>query len=174
MKKLLRIGLLLFAPAVFSSSLASPANATPPPPAPNACATHFCAEIFPIRSADGFITPKFEISSDYRSSGILARFRGLGSILLRTEVVDGSFCENRELGLSWSSRGSLEGYVELPPSPERAGKSECRSFTVSSLTNPDLAAQLRGVWFTADYTVGTEAGQIARNVELRIILPERP
>ena len=174
MKNHLRTALPLLAVAVFNSSLGSRASATPPPPAPNTCATHFCAEIFPVLSADGFITPKFEIGSDDRSSAILARFEGLGSILLRTEIVEGTFCENRQLGLSWTSRGSMEGYVELPPSPEREGKSECRSFTVSSLTNPDLAAQLRVVWFTADYTVGTKAGQIARNVELRIILPERP
>ena len=170
----LRTSLLLLAVAAINSSVGSQANATPPPPTPNACATHFCAEIFPVRSANGFITPKFEISSDNRSSAILARYEGLGTVLLRTEIVDGSFCENRDLGISWTSKGSMEGYVELPPSPEREGKTECRSFTVSSLTNPSLAAQLRVVWFTADYTVGTEAGQIARDVELRIVLPERP
>ncbi|MEO1730499.1 MAG: hypothetical protein AAFR64_07145 [Pseudomonadota bacterium] len=173
MKNLLRAGLLLLAVTAFSSSLGSRASATPPPPAPNACATHFCAEIFPVLSANGFITPEFEISSDDGSSAILARFDGRGSILLRNEIVDRTYCD-RELGLSWTSRGSLEGYIELPPSPEREGKSECRSFTVRSLTNPDLAAQLKIVWFTADYTVGTGVGQIARNVELRIILPERP
>ena len=170
----LRTSLLLLAVAATNLSVRSQANATPPPLTPNACATHFCAEIFPVRSANGLITPKFEISSDNRSSAILARYKGLGTVLLRIEIVDGSFCENRDLGISWTSEGSMEGYVELPPSPEREGKTECRSFTVSSLTNSNLAAQLRVVWFTADYTVGTEAGQIARDVELRIVLPERP
>lgn len=149
-------------------------SATPPPPAPNACAVHFCAEFLTIRSRNGFISPEFEIRSDHKSSAILARYSGQGAVYLRAEIVDGSFCGDRPPALEWTSQGSLEGYILLPESAERSGAKECRSFSVDSLTNPELAKQLRVVWFTTDYTVGTELGQIARNVEARIVLPEAP
>lgn len=174
MSKLSRICLTLLPIGAFSSFLALPAEATVPPPTPNVCAIHFCAEIFPILSADGFTAPEFEISANARSSAILARFEGHGSVLLRNEIVDGSFCESRVLGIKRVTEGNLEGYFELPPSPERAGNTQCRFFSASSLNNPDLMSQLRIIWFTADYIVGTNNGQFARNVELRIDVSEHP